>query len=281
MWRASWGRVTDSSGAVIPNAAVTVKNELTGQSRKLAANGQGYYRRNPTIAGSVLRDRGGAWHGARRVQGNSVAGRPGANPEHHAPAHRGQHRGQRLGRRSHGCGFQLRAHRRQCVPARSVRAAHERAPGFPALPARARRRQQRRRKLRQYPLQRTLQPGKRDPFRRRRGIFDRRRVSGQPQRRDDLAVPPRAEPRKRPGIPRGQQQLSGRVRNRHGRPDQLYHQVRHQLGARVGLRLHPQRRLRCAQFLRRRDQVEAAAEPVRRLGRRPDHPGQDVLLRQL
>ena len=37
------GTVADSSGAVIPNAAVTVKNELTGQSRKLAANGQGYF----------------------------------------------------------------------------------------------------------------------------------------------------------------------------------------------------------------------------------------------
>ena len=40
-----------------------------------------------------------------------------------------------------------------------------------------------------------------------------------------LAVPPGTEPGKRAGIPRGQQQLSRRVRHRHRRPDQLHHQV--------------------------------------------------------
>ena len=37
------GTVTDASGAVIPGATVTIKNERTGQSRKIAANGQGEY----------------------------------------------------------------------------------------------------------------------------------------------------------------------------------------------------------------------------------------------
>ena len=37
------GTVEDSSGAVIPNAAVSIKNEKTGQSRKVVANEQGFY----------------------------------------------------------------------------------------------------------------------------------------------------------------------------------------------------------------------------------------------
>jgi Carboxypeptidase regulatory-like domain len=37
------GTVTDASGAVIPDASITVKNERTGQSRKLSANSQGAY----------------------------------------------------------------------------------------------------------------------------------------------------------------------------------------------------------------------------------------------
>src|SRR5436305_6940240 len=37
------GTVTDSSGAVIPGASVTVKNEKTGQERKVATDSGGYY----------------------------------------------------------------------------------------------------------------------------------------------------------------------------------------------------------------------------------------------
>src|SRR5712692_10486378 len=37
------GTITDASGAVVPNAQVTVKNEKTGQSRKVKANDQGAY----------------------------------------------------------------------------------------------------------------------------------------------------------------------------------------------------------------------------------------------
>ena len=37
------GTVTDSSGAVIPNAAITITNMGTGQTRKLASNDSGQY----------------------------------------------------------------------------------------------------------------------------------------------------------------------------------------------------------------------------------------------
>jgi hypothetical protein len=37
------GTITDPSTAVIPNAVVTVKNEKTGQSRKVVANQDGLY----------------------------------------------------------------------------------------------------------------------------------------------------------------------------------------------------------------------------------------------
>src|SRR6266478_5912512 len=37
------GTITDTSTAVIPNAVVTVKNEKTGQSRKVVANQEGLY----------------------------------------------------------------------------------------------------------------------------------------------------------------------------------------------------------------------------------------------
>jgi hypothetical protein len=37
------GTITDASSAVVPNALVTVKNERTGQARKVTANGQGVY----------------------------------------------------------------------------------------------------------------------------------------------------------------------------------------------------------------------------------------------
>src|SRR3954466_10458302 len=37
------GFVRDATGAVIPNASVTLKNEATGQERKVTTNESGYY----------------------------------------------------------------------------------------------------------------------------------------------------------------------------------------------------------------------------------------------
>src|SRR5215469_1227167 len=37
------GTVADPSGAVIPNAAITIKDEKTGQERKVLADERGYY----------------------------------------------------------------------------------------------------------------------------------------------------------------------------------------------------------------------------------------------
>src|SRR5437016_1535147 len=37
------GTIKDSSGAVIPSAAVTIKNESNGQGRKVVVNEQGQY----------------------------------------------------------------------------------------------------------------------------------------------------------------------------------------------------------------------------------------------
>jgi hypothetical protein len=37
------GTVADASGAVIANAAITIKNEKTGQERKVVADDRGFY----------------------------------------------------------------------------------------------------------------------------------------------------------------------------------------------------------------------------------------------
>ena len=46
------GTVTDPSGAVVPNAKVTIKNSDTGVSRDLTTNGSGFYTAGPLIPGN-------------------------------------------------------------------------------------------------------------------------------------------------------------------------------------------------------------------------------------
>src|SRR6267143_3807491 len=46
------GTVTDSSGAVIPNAKVTLRNALTNQSRSLETNNQGFFRAEQLAVGT-------------------------------------------------------------------------------------------------------------------------------------------------------------------------------------------------------------------------------------
>src|SRR5258708_20766581 len=46
------GTVSDASGAVIPDAAVTVKNEATGDVRKTVTNASGYFTIASIPAGS-------------------------------------------------------------------------------------------------------------------------------------------------------------------------------------------------------------------------------------
>src|SRR5580765_8583214 len=43
------GTVTDATGAVIPAASITVKNEKTGQSRKVQTNDQGHFLVTPLL----------------------------------------------------------------------------------------------------------------------------------------------------------------------------------------------------------------------------------------
>ena len=97
---------------------------------------------------------------------------------------------------------------------------------------------------------------------------------------EDLdGIPPAEQPGDRGRVPRGFEQLSGRVRHRHRRPDQRGQQVRRQRLPRRPLRVSSQQRAGCPQFLRRRHQDAAAVEPIRRLDRRSDQEGQVVLLR--
>src|SRR5262245_11004598 len=37
------GTVVDSSGAVVPNASISVKNDVTGKTREVTADGNGFY----------------------------------------------------------------------------------------------------------------------------------------------------------------------------------------------------------------------------------------------
>ena len=82
------------------------------------------------------------------------------------------------------------------------------------------------------------------------------------------------------GVQGSHQQLLGRVRQPRRRHGAGVDQERQQRVPRLGLRVPPQRRLRRPQLLRgRKGQVQP--EPVRRLDRRTDRQGQDVLLRRL
>ena len=51
------GFVTDSSGAVVPNAKVTIKNEGTGESRTVSTDGSGHYA-VPNLPPTVVHDDG-------------------------------------------------------------------------------------------------------------------------------------------------------------------------------------------------------------------------------
>ena len=129
-------------------------------------------------------------------------------------------------RRTGGHRHQFGPRRRQRQRARSRHAAAERPATLAALPAGSRGADRRRRQLRQHPLQRPRQPAERHPLRRRRSLLHHRRFARQPERRNLHRLPPAVEPRKRAGVPRGVQQLPGRVRHRHRRPDHHRHQVR-------------------------------------------------------
>ena len=116
---------------------------------------------------------------------------------------------------------QLRAHRRQrrssakCsdlpVNGRQMSQLMLQAPGS---------RERRHRHLAGHPVQRPRRRAERHPLRRRRGLGDHRRLARQPERRDPVAVQAAGEPRERAGVPRRVEQLPGRVRHRHRRPDQ-------------------------------------------------------------
>ena len=208
------GTVTDASRAVIPAAVVVLKNEKTGQERKFSTDEHGVYlalQLQPSLYSLSASAPGMA---TARIQRHQSAGGAGTRPQYPAVPFGGDDRGQRDRRRTGHGRCQFGAHRRQRFDSRSGRAADERPPGLAALPAGARRRQQRQRHLRQHSLQRTLQPAERDPLRRRGRLLHRRQFAGQPERRKHVALPPGTEPGKRPGIPRRQQQLPRRIRHR-------------------------------------------------------------------
>ena len=277
------GTVADSSGAVIPNAAVTVKNELTGQSRKLAANGQGYF-----VATQLL----------PAVYSVTVEA-PGMAPAEYKGVQLqvGQERTLNITLQPATVSTEVNVSGgdlavvdtssarigANVVPARSGQAAHERPPGFAALPAGARRRQQRQRHLRQYPLQRPLQPGERHPVRRRG-----RQSSSSTRRPGNLN-----------GETTSQFRLEQSLENvQEFRVDSSNYPAEYGTGtggqisfitksgsndvARLGLRVHPQRRAST-----RAISSTSATKSKLRLNQfggsvgRPDHQGQGVLLRQL
>ena len=223
----------------------------------------------------------------RRAAGRG-AGVP-ARPD--APGRRG-HRGRHGQGHRDGDGCQLGAHRRQRHRARSRQPPGQRPADVAADAAGAGLAELGHGHLERRPVQRPRQPAERDPLRRRGRLGDHRRGARQHQRRDPVAVQAAGQPRERAGVPGRVQQLPGRVRHRHRRPGQRHHQVGRQPALGLGVRVLPQRQSRRAQLLRQhpqrrrqRDpgaaQVAARPAPVRRLGRRADHEGPRVLLRQL
>jgi hypothetical protein len=145
-------------------------------------------------------------------------------------------------------------------------------PDVAALSAGTRCPEQRHGGVRGHPFQRPGRPAEHDPLRRHRGHGHHRCVAWKPERGDPLALSPPVEPRKRAGVPGRLEQLSGRSRNRHWRPDRGGDQVRDELSARFGVLLHPRRQVRLEELLRLAEEP-SELEAIRRISGRTHREG--------
>ena len=274
------GTVTDASGAGVPNASITVVNERTGQERKVNGDAAGSYV-VPYLASSSYKV---------TVQQSGFAQWQTTG----IPLSVGQERTVNIVLQPASVTTEVTVSGGELtqvdtssaaiganVNAREVATlAAERPAAFAALSAGAGRADGRRRQLRQHPLQRTGQPGKRGAFRRHRGQLHHRRLARQSERRNLHRLPPAEQPGDRLRVPRGFEQLSGRVSAPVPPARSAWSASPAATTSRRRVRISSQQRAGRAQFLRRRQQDAAAVEPIRRLDRRSHQEGQAVLLRR-
>ena len=220
------GTVLDPSGAAVPGATVSIKNERTGSVEDRRHGRGGPLRRDRTAAVD-LHDQG-------------------VRPVNFAPL---EYTGmQLLAAQEFALDLQLQAGRRHrdghghgAAPTRSISA--RRASASTSASATSQNLPVNGRQMSQLMLQapgslnsgtgtwqdvrfsRPRRRAERHPLRRRRRLGDHRRGAGQPQRRDSDAVQAAGEPRERAGVPRRVEQLPGGVRHRHRRPGERRHQV--------------------------------------------------------
>ena len=218
------GTVRDASNAFVSGAAVSVKNERTGEERRGTTNDQGYFvigSLKPSTYTIKVEKTGFA---AIEYTAMPVAvGQELALDFEFKPAGvpgNGQRRRHRAGAR-----HQLGAHRRQRQRARSAGPAGQRPADVAAAAAGARLAERRRRHVAGHPLLGPRQRAERHQVRRRRRLGDHRRLAGQRERREPDALQAAGEPRERAGVPRRIEQLPGRIRHRHRRSGERHHQV--------------------------------------------------------
>ena len=107
------GTISDASGAVIPGANITVKNEKTGQTRQVKANEQGYFvalQLQPSTYELTVEATGMA---TARVTGVAIQVGQDRTPQSQPATRHANHGNQRIRR---GTGYhrrQLGGHRRQ------------------------------------------------------------------------------------------------------------------------------------------------------------------------
>ena len=273
------GTVRDQSGAFVPDATVSIRNERTGEERVVKSNKNGLFAVSAlkpstyTIRASFGDFKPVEYTGMLVQVGQSLSLDLELSP---AGVTEAVTVAARTGLDRSGLG----THGRDDQRAGGAGTAAQRPPDVAALSPGARSAQQRHRHLRRHPLQRARGAAEHDPVRRRRGHGNHRRVSGQSQRRDSVSVPPAVQPRERPGVPSGLQQLPGGVRHGHRRADLGGDEVRIEQRPRIRVLLRPRRQVRLEERLRP-FQEPAQPEAVRRVRRWPVREGSRLLLRQL
>ena len=275
------GRVTDSSGGVLPGATVTIEHLGTHDIRTVPSNGTGDFVFNllPIGAYTVKVEMQGFITQTARVSAVGRRSRALRREAAARPGRRERDGDRRIAAGADRLGDDQRAGHREG----GAGPAGQRPQRRPAGAAGAGR------------LRRTAElAGQRQPSRRSPpdlGGVDQR-LDGQPEQSSD-----RRHRQQRAGDRHGRRQAVDRRDRRNQGPDQHVHrrsrphrrrrrQHHHQVGQqrlpRLGVRVRAQRSVRRAQLLRdRRRQAEADAEPVRRQRRRSGGQEQDLLLRRL
>ena len=278
------GTVTDSTGAVIAGAKVTVTNQNTGFTRTVKTDAIGEYTAPsiPTGTYTVLAEMDGFKTTA--LSQRRARRRPARAHRRQARSRRDDRVGHHRGADAAGPDLVLRArHDRQgrADPGAAAQRPQLRQPDAHRAGRAARHPRRQHRRRRQPGVARLgVVLGQRAALARQQ-LHARRRGQQRDVAADRRHLPERRRPRR---VQAADQHLLGRVRPVARRRRQPADQVGHEQLSRQRLRVPPQRRARRQQLLqqpRRPREARFQAEPVRRHVRRSDLQGPDVLLRRL